>query len=86
MLALDAFILFIGFRCVCKPEELCKRESWKSDGEFNPSEQYIDSIRYRGVLLVGVGLIILIAIAVMIYFGIKEGKSFTVSEFFEGCL
>lgn len=84
MFALDAFVLLMGFLCVCKPEKLCRGESWKSaDDEFEPSELYIESIRHRGFILVGAGLILMIFVIILICQGVANGESLTASEFFE---
>ena len=84
MIALDAFVLLLGFLCVCKPEKLCRLESWKSaDDDFEPSELYIDSIKHRGFILICAGLILLVFVIIIICQGVANGESLTASEFFE---
>ena len=84
MIALDAFVLLLGFFCVCKPEKFCRLESWKSaDDDFEPSELYIDSIKHRGFILIGAGLILLVFVIIIICQGVANGESLTASEFFE---
>lgn len=84
MLVVDAVVLVTGFMCLRNPEKICKGDSWKTaDGEFEPSEPYVKSTKQRGVILVAAGFVLLAFIAVMVYLGIKEGHSFTASEFFE---
>ena len=84
ILAVDAFVLLFGFLCFFKPEKVCKGDRWKTAGEnFEPSEQYIRSMKHRGILILIGGALLTVCIAVMIYFGIRDGQAFSGSEFFE---
>lgn len=84
MLIIDVFVLLIGCLCFFKPERLCRSDKWKSaDGNFEPSEQYIKSVKHRGIIILLAGAVLTACIAVMIILGIREGKVFSMAEFFE---